>query len=302
MKIDLGSIRKYENLELLAKELVEGFITGLHRSPYHGFSVEFAEHKLYNFGESTKNIDWKVFAKTDRLYTKQYEEETNLRCTILMDTSPSMYYPAPDNDKIRFSIYSAAALSFLMIKQRDAVGLISFADGINYQSPQKSTKIHFNNILEQMNDWLQQVPGKHSKSRVAESIHQIADSIHKRSLVIIFTDMFQQNENLNEVFEALMHLKHNKHEVLLFHVNDHASERNFEFSNKPHRFEDLESGETILLTPSEIKVDFQKRMDTFYQDIKLGCGKLKIDFIEADINQPFDKILGAYLIKRKKMM
>jgi uncharacterized protein (DUF58 family) len=297
---NLSTLKKFENLELLAKELVEGFITGLHRSPYHGFSVEFAEHKLYNYGESTKGIDWKVFARTDRLYTKQYEEETNLRCTILMDTSNSMYYPKPGNDKITFSVYAAAALSLLLVKQRDAVGLITYDEKIQLQSELKSTRIHLNNLLKLYDQVLHSEQSKHLTS-TASCLHQIADKLHKRSLVIIFTDMFQQQENLQDIFGALQHLKHNKHEILLFHVSDYATERDFEFEDRPYRLVDLESNETMTLQPHQVKETYRKHMFEYYENIKMGCGKLKIDFIEADIKDPFDKILGAYLIKRRKM-
>jgi uncharacterized protein (DUF58 family) len=301
MKLDLTAVKQFENLELLAKELVEGFITGLHRSPYHGFSVEFAEHKLYNYGESTKNIDWKVFARTDRLYTKQYEEETNLRCSILVDTSRSMYYPAPDADKIKFSLYSAAALCFLMIKQRDAVGMVSFTDGILHQTPQKSTRIHLDFLLKTIDEWLETEPGDIHKTNIAESIHLIANKLHRRSLVIIFTDMFQQGISLDETFQALQHLKHNKHEVLLFHVTDHKTEKDFEFADRPYRFVDKETRESITLMPSQVKEKYREKMSDLYEQIKLGCGNLKIDLIEVDSRDTFDKILGSYLIKRRKM-
>ncbi len=301
MGLDLATIKKFESLEFLAKELVEGFITGLHRSPYHGFSVEFAEHKLYNYGESIKNIDWKVFARTDRLYTKQYEEETNLRCTILVDTSASMYYPKPDLDKIRFSIYAAAALCFLMIRQRDAVGIVSFANEILQQSPQKSTRLHLNQLLQTLDEWLKNPNPDKQVSNIAENIHLIADKIQKRSLVIIFTDMFQQKNSSQDIFESLQHLKHNKHEVLLFHVTDQDTERNFNFKDRPYKFVDTETKETITLTPSFIKDQYLATMTDFYKEIKLTCGQLKIDLIDVNTRDDFDKVLGAYLIKRKKM-
>jgi uncharacterized protein (DUF58 family) len=298
--LDLSQVRKFQNIELLAKELVEGFITGLHRSPYHGFSVEFAEHKLYNYGESIKAIDWKVFARTDQLYTKQYEEETNLRASILIDTSSSMYYPQPGFDKIRFSVYAAAALSTLMVRQRDAVGLIGYNDDIDLQTQQKSTPIHLNNVYQTLDNLLKHSPDK-SSTRTAECLHKIADKIHKRSLVVLFTDMFQQTEDLESVFAAIQHLKHNKHEILLFHVTDQSTEKRLEFEDRPYRFIDPETDETITLQPHEIKESFQREMDDFYEKVKLGCGKLKIDMIEVDTKDPFDKVLGAYLIKRKKM-
>ena len=301
MALNLKEIRQFENLELLAKELVEGFITGLHRSPYHGFSVEFAEHKLYNFGESTRNIDWKVYARTDRLYTKQYEEETNLRCSILLDVSSSMYYPQPGRDKIRFSVYAAAALSYLMIKQRDAVGLVPFSDQIQEQTQQRSTRTHFNAIMKSLDTWVNRDIPEKNQSNIAETIHLIADQIHKRSLVVIFTDMFQQVDSVQSIFEALQHLKHNKHEVLLFHTSDKKTEKDFEFEDRPYKFIDMETNQSVTLNPSAVKSEYTKQMEKFYEEIKLGCGKLKIDLVEVDTNDPFGKILGASPIKRKRL-
>ncbi|MBV6646448.1 MAG: DUF58 domain-containing protein [Cyclobacteriaceae bacterium] len=299
--LDLASVKQFENLELLARQLVEGFITGLHKSPYHGFSVEFAEHKLYNYGESTRHVDWKLFARTDRLYTKQYEEETNLRANIVIDTSSSMYYPLPGKDKIKFSIFSAAALSYLLITQRDAVGLTAFSSDIDVQTVQRSTKTHLSFLLKELHKWLDQPAGESSSTRIDEVLHHVADKIPRRSLVIIFSDLFQQATNLDRVFEALQHLKHNKHEVLLFHVTDHHSERLFDFQDRPYQFIDLETNQSVKVNPALIKERYQEKMSDFYREIKLGCGKLKIDFIEVDSSDPFDKILGAYLIKRKKM-
>ena len=301
MSIDLSSIKKFENLELLAKELVEGFITGLHRSPYHGFSVEFADHKHYNFGESTRNIDWKVFAKTDQLYIKQYEEETNLRCTIVLDISKSMYYPKPNFDKIKFSICAAAAISYLMISQRDAVGLIGFAEKISLITPQKSTKYHLNQLLIQLSKWMDEQLTHDLGSDISQSLHLIADKINKRSLVMIFTDMFQGNESMESIFTALQHLKHNKHEVLLFHVSDQHTERDFNFDDRPYVFKDSETGKKIKVSPSFMKASYRQKMNDFYTNMRLACGQLKIDFIEVNTTDPFDKVLSSYLVKRKKM-
>ncbi|MEQ8473074.1 MAG: DUF58 domain-containing protein [Marinoscillum sp.] len=299
MDIRLADIKQFENLDLLAKQLVEGFITGLHKSPYHGFSVEFAEHKLYNFGESTRHVDWKVYARTDRLYTKQFEEETNLRAHILLDISNSMHYPKPGNDKLKFSVLCAAALSYLLTSQRDAVGLTTFSDEIVYQSPLKSTRTHLNQLLTHLRGLLD-VDGE-SATNVAHVLHQIAQKIHKRSLVIIFSDMFQRSNDLDEIFGALQHLKHNKHEVLIFHVTDHATELEFEFDDRPHRFVDLETNEMVKLNPRDIKDAYKAHMNKLYHDLKIRCGTYKIDMIEANISDSFEKILGAYLIKRKRM-
>ena len=299
MDVRLADIRQFGKLDLLAKQLVEGFITGLHKSPYHGFSVEFAEHKLYNFGASTRHVDWKVYARTDRLYTKQFEEETNLRAQILLDVSKSMYYPSPGFEKLKFSVLCAAALAYLLTSQRDAVGLTTFADKILYQSPLKSTKTHLSQLTQTLSAQLDAV-GEGSTD-VASVLHRIADKIHKRSLVIIFSDMFHKTNDLEEIFSALQHLKHNRHEVLIFHVTDHKTELDFDFNDRPYRFIDLETNETIKLNPREVKHYYKDQMSRMYNDLKIRCGTYKIDLIEADIAEPFSKVLGAYLIKRKRM-
>lgn len=297
--IDLLQAAKYKNLELLAKQMVEGFITGLHRSPYHGFSVEFAEHKIYNTGESTRHIDWKVFAKTDRLYTKRYEEETNLRCQILLDVSSSMYYPAATKGKITFSIVAAAALCYMLQKQRDAVGIIAFDEDITLQTPIKSTATHIHKLFVTLEQLLNTVPQKRATAE-AKILHQVAEAIHKRSLVVIFSDMFD-SENEEALFSALKHLKYNHHEVLVFHVYDGLTERKFEFENRPHEFIDLETGEKLKLKPLEIKAMFEKEVNDYYHRLKIKCGTYKIDFIDADINKGLDQILLPYLVKRAKM-
>lgn len=300
LEIDINKLNEFANIELLAKQLVEGFITGLHKSPYHGFSVEFAEHRLYNFGESTRHVDWKVFAKTDRLYTKRYEEETNLRCHIVLDTSSSMYYPQPGNAKIKFSILATAAIAFLLQKQRDAVGFFSFSDKIEYQSEIKSTASHISNILIK----LQQIfdaQGQEKKTNVADILHEIAGKIHKRSLVIIFSDMLQQDANQDAIFSGLQHLKHNRHEVLLFHVHDKSTEVDFDFEDRPYQFHDLETGQVLKLTPTALKSSYQQKMKVRFHELSLKCAQLKIDFIEADVKDDFNKILSAYLVKRSKM-
>jgi uncharacterized protein (DUF58 family) len=298
--LDLAKIREYGNIEFLAKQLVEGFITGLHKSPFHGFSVEFAEHRLYNNGESTRYIDWKVYAKTDRVYVKRYEEETNLRCHLLLDTSSSMYYPEKTNGKITFSTMAAGALAYALQKQRDAVSLITFSDEIEIQTPIKSTASHIHKIFLDLSMLLQK-PKPQKKTTVVETLHEIAEKIHKRSLVIIFSDMFDDINNSERLFSAMQHLRHNLHEVLLFHVTDRNTEEEFNFEERPYEFVDLESGEKVRLQPSQVKEQYQASIKAFYHDLKLKCGQYKIDFIEADIAQGFDQILSAFLVKRGKM-
>ena len=298
--IPLSQVREFGNIELLARQLVEGFITGLHKSPYHGFSVEFAEHRLYNNGESTRHIDWKVYAKTDRLYTKRYEEETNLRCQLVVDNSSSMYYPEADKGKITFSTMAAAALAFLLQKQRDAVGLTVFSEDIEQQTPVKSTSSHIHKLLLMLEELLQEQSSQR-KTSVAQVLHQVAEKIHKRSLVVIFSDMFENQEKEEPLFSALQHLKHNRHEVLLFHVTDHKTELNFDFEERPYEFVDIESGEKLKLQPSQVRDTYQQRMQQYYHDLKIRCGQAKIDFIEADINRGFEQILRSYLVKRASM-
>jgi uncharacterized protein (DUF58 family) len=298
--IDFQKVRQYANIELLAKQMVEGFITGLHKSPYHGFSVEFAEHRLYNNGESTRHVDWKVYAKTDRLYTKRYEEETNLRCQILIDNSSSMFYPQENMGKISFSIFAAACLSYMLQKQRDAVGITTFSNEIEWQSPIKSTSLHIHNLFVQLQRMIEQ-KSVQKKTAAASIIHQIADKIHRRSLIVIFSDMFENVQKTDDIFAALNHLKHNQHEVLLFHVVDKKTESDFNFSDRPHEFIDLETGEKLKVQPSQIREIYkQKTAELFYQ-LKLKCGQFGIDFIEADIGKDIDQILLPYLIKRSKM-
>lgn len=295
-------IKQTGSLELLARQLVEGFITGLHKSPYHGFSVEFAEHRLYNEGESTRHIDWKVYARTDRLFTKQYEEETNLRCLIAIDTSLSMYYPAESNAKLSFSIRATAALAYLLNKQRDAVGLCLFSNAIETLTPVKSSPAHLDKLLTSLDNLLRQkAPAGTARTDVAQVLHEVAEKIHKRSLVIIFSDMFDSNQQPDEIFKALQHLKHNKHEVIVFHVMDNDTELQFNFEDRPMEFIDLESGEKIRLNPGDVRESYRKESSHFHEALKLRCNQYKIDFVEADVKDDISVILQTYLIKRTRM-
>ena len=302
MQIDRSQIEPFKNLEFLAKKVVEGFITGMHKSPFHGFSVEFAEHRLYNKGESTRHIDWKLFGRTDKLFLKRYEEETNLRCQLIIDTSSSMRFPDDQVDnKLKFSIYSAAALCELLKQQRDAFGLTLFDSEITKHIPSKGSPLHQKLILNTLQDTLELSEQKKTTS-AANTINQIAEIIHQRSLVIIFSDMFETNSENEELFSALQHLKYKKHEVVLFHVVDKSKEIDFEFENKPYHFIDLESGEEIKLNPNQIKEQYKTAIQSFSEELRIKCGHYKIDLIEADIKQGFNKILYTYLVKRSKML
>ena len=304
--IERFSVKDLQNLELIARQVVEGFIIGLHKSPFHGFSVEFAEHRLYNQGESTRNIDWKVYARTDRMFTKRFEEETNLRCHIVMDVSSSMYFPeldgSPDGplNKVKWSTLATASLMLLLRKQRDAFGLSIFDDQIRQHTPARSSTSHYKLLLT----YLERSVADANKDRgteAAQALHQIADSIHKRSMIVIFSDMFDRVEDPDHLFAALQHLKHNKHEVLLFHVVDRAKELDFAFENRPYLFIDVESGERVKVQPHEVKDIYTKRLQAFKEKLKLKCLQYKIDLVEADIAEGFNPVLQSYLVKRSKM-
>ncbi len=298
MALDIGKIKEYGSIEFLAKQLVEGFITGHHKSPFHGFSVEFAEHRLYNTGESTRHIDWRVFGKTDKLFVKKYDEETNLRCHLLLDVSSSMYFPEKGTNKIQFATLAAGCLAYLLQKQRDAVGLTSFADTIEIETPIKTTSAHIYSIFRQL-DEIQALPNQGKRSNIAQVLHLIAEKAHSRSLIVIFTDMLESKDKREALFSSLQHLRHKKHEILLFHVFDKKLEFNFEFENRPYQFKDMETGEIVKLQPNDIKEAYQKEIKNYFEEIKLKCLQYRINFIEVDINEGFDQIMQGFLLSRK---
>lgn len=289
------------NLEILANQVVEGFITGLHKSPFHGFSVEFAEHRLYNTGESVKNIDWKLFGRTDKLFTKRFEEETNLRCQLVIDASSSMYYPEGETNKLRFSVYCAAALINLLKRQRDAFGLSVFADQVLLSTPAKSTTPHQRFLYFELEKLMADRP-KQKTTAIVNALHEIAENIHKRSMVVIFSDMMESKEEEDDLFSALQHLKHNKHEVILFNVTDKRHEQDFRFENRPYLFVDIENGEEIKVQPGQVKEQYLKAMNDFKHNLMLKCAQYRIDFVDADMNEGFYPVLNSYLVKRNKMM
>jgi len=300
---DNKDLRQVDTLELLAKQVVEGFIIGLHKSPFHGFSVEFAEHRLYNPGESTKDIDWKVYARSDKMFVKKFEEETNLRCQIVIDTSSSMYFPEGDRkvpNKLEFSAMAGASLMNLLKKQRDAFGLSLFDDVLQEHTRCKSSTTHYRLLLTYLDKLINdKTPQK--QTAAAKALHQIADSIHKRSLVVIFSDMFDDAEQSELLFSALQHLRHAKHEVVLFHVVDKKHEIDFEYENRPYLFVDMESGEEVKLQANHVKEHYTSRVKAYKDDLKMKCLQYKVDYVEADINAGFHPILQSYLVKRSKM-
>lgn len=301
-KINIEKLKEIENLDLIAKNVVEGFITGLHKSPFHGFSVEFAEHRLYNTGESTKHVDWKLFGRTEKLFVKRYEEETNLRCHLVIDTSSSMYFPKDSSvNKLQFSIYAAAALIQLLKKQRDAFGMSLFSEQVDLHTAAKSSTRHQHFLTSQLENLIN-APLENQNTSAAECLHEIAERVHRRSLVIMFSDMLENVENQEKVFEALQHLKHNKNEVLLFHVLDKKKELAFDFENRPYQFVDIETGKELKLHPNEVKNTYIEKMKGLKRELELKCGQYGIDFIEANIEDGFNTVLLNYLLKRKKML
>ncbi len=304
--LDVYDLKQIEHLEFLAKKVVEGFIIGLHKSPFHGFSVEFAEHRLYNQGESTKNLDWKVYARTDKLFVKKYEEETNLRCQIVVDASSSMYFPKDlkvknlSINKFQFSALAAASLMNLLKKQRDAFGLSLFDNRLNVHTAARSSSTHYKLLMSYLESLLQKQELNKS-TNTADVLHEIADRIHKRSLVVLFSDFFDNNENQEELFAALQHLNYNKHEVVVFHVFDKMLELDFEFDNRPHLFVDMESGQEIRLQSNALKEAYVDKIAKRQEEIIQKCLKYKIDYVPTNIRDGFYPVLRNYLVKRAKI-
>lgn len=300
---ELNNTSGFQNLDLLARQVVEGFITGMHKSPFHGFSVEFAEHRLYNKGESTRHIDWKLFAKTEKLFVKRYEEETNLRCHIIIDNSASMHYPEKQKEstnKIEFSVIATAALLEILKRQRDAFGLSIYSNKTDYYAPAKGNEKHRRMLLHQ----LEKISFNNSISttNTYQALHQIAEKIHRRSLIFLFTDMLQADKNEAELFAALRHLKYNKHEVVLFHTFDGKHELDFAFENSPKKFIDVETGEKINLFADNIKASYQKQMKKYFKELKLKCLQYKIDYVPVDITKGYEQILLTYFISRNNFL
>ncbi len=306
-KIDIQEIQRYSKLELIAKQIVEGFVTGLHKSPFHGFSVEFAEHRIYNPGESTRHIDWKLYGRTEKLFIKRYEEETNLRCHMVIDGSSSMYFPEIDYEnsgaynKIKFSVYATAAIMNLMKKQRDAVGLSVFSDKLDVHTPDKSSVMHHKRLTNELESLINN-PKINTKTSTIKALHTIAESVHKRSLIILFSDMMENVAQQEELFEALQHLKYNKNEVILFYTVDKEKELDFKFENRPYQFIDLETGDEVKVHPNDVREKYIEEITKRAERLKLRCLQFGIELVEVDVNQGFNSILETYLVKRKKMM
>nr|WP_256470458.1 DUF58 domain-containing protein [Robiginitalea marina] len=305
MQSELHKAPLFENLPLLVKQVVEGYISGIHKSPFHGYSAEFAEHKIYNPGESTKHIDWKLFARTDKLYTKKYEEETNLRCHLIVDNSASMYYPPVKRldldhlNKIGFAVLAAGALMQLLKKQRDAVGLSVFSDAYQYYAPEKGSERHYQMLMGALGEVALQPPDRKGTA-LHTYLHLIAEKLKRRSLVVLFTDMLQTEVDDERLFEALRHLKYNKHEVLLFHLTDRKTELDFAFENTPRRFTDVETGQRIDLYPENVRESYQQALQEYLHALRLVCGRYNIKYLQVDVAEPFARVMNAFMVERQR--
>ena len=296
----LEAVKGYEDLQLVAKKLIEGFITGLHKSPYHGFSVEYSEHRAYNYGEPIRHIDWRAYTRTEKFYVKRYEEETNLRAYFLLDVSSSMYYPAPDFDKMRFSVWAAAALLHLLHRQRDAVGAFSFSEAIVGQVEAKTSGVHLPSVFSFLHKLLSPPPAPR-KTALPEVLHQVARRIPGRSMVILFTDLCQHDEPVQALSLALEHCRHCAHEVLIFHITHEKTEKDLQLENRPYFFHPLEGGRRLRLNPLDVQKDYQKKMKVRLHEVQNVCGAAGASFLPADVGDSFEKVFLACLARRAKM-
>lgn len=300
----------FTSLELLASQVVEGFLTGLNRSPFHGFSVEFAEHRQYNQGESVRHVDWKLYGRTDRLFVKKFQEETNLRCHILIDASSSMLFPVMSRidmnhlNKLAFSVCASAALMNLLVRQRDAVGFHFFSSSENFQTEVRSSRSYLKYQLGELEKRFRTSifnPQTGVGSDIVATLHQAAEQIHKRSLIILFSDMFDGQEDMNSMFDALQHLKYHQNEVLLFHVTRKSQEQDLAFAEKHCCFIDMETGKELRLNPSEVKDLYRERYGAYLDSLKMKCAQYGIDFIDADVDDGFVPVLQQYMLKRSRI-
>ncbi|HNR54614.1 MAG TPA: DUF58 domain-containing protein [Flavobacteriales bacterium] len=306
MPIEQNALQALSQLEFHSRQVVEGFLAGLHKSPFHGFSVEFAEHRAYNQGESTRHIDWKLFARTDKLFVKRYEEETNLRCQLVLDASSSMYYPDEvakgGFNKVQFAVHAAAAFIQLLRKQRDAVGLTTFSDHVLVKEEARSNAVHLRHLMQHLESLLgAEAPARGQRTSVVEALHDIAQRAHRRSLVVILSDMLDGADREAEVFDALQHLRFNKHDIILFHIVDRRHELELDIADRPYTFVDVETGEQVKAHPAEVREAYRRSMAERWHRLKLKCGQYRIDLVEADIHAGFEPVLLQFLTKRARM-
>jgi len=293
-------------LDVLARHIVEGSLTGLHRSPFHGFSSEFSEHKMYTPGEPVKFIDWKVYAKTDKLYLKKFDEETNMRVRLVVDASSSMYFPLPEVfdlenlNKIGYAAVASAVLNEIFRRQRDAVGLSVFAEDIITDLPEKTNMLHRQHIWGILENLLVS-PDRARTTRSAGSLHEIAARIKRRTFSVVFTDLWTGEENPNDMIEALRHLRYKSSELLVFHLRDRQHEALFQYPDRPYRFKDAETGEILQIYPGEIRENYRRAYRAHIERFRDAFYKYDIDYWPVDTGAPYGEIISAYLQKRLRM-
>ena len=299
--LDPVMVSRLKNMELRARLVVEGFITGLHKSPNHGFSVEFAEHRPYNMGDELRLVDWKVFGRTDRHYVKQYEEETNLRHYVVLDTSPSMRYRyAGELTKLEYGAYLAAALHYLMVKQRDATSLIAYDEQVHTLMRPKSTMQYLRQLLTRLDELATLAPDDR-RTDTASALHEVAERIARRSLVVVISDLFDNVDTQDAIVRALRHLRHRKHEVIVFRILESATERMLHFPDVPLVLRDMESGEELSLHPAQLRRRFMEAVRADSEQFRRRCLEHNIDFVELDTGTHYGTALLAYLNKRRRL-
>jgi len=298
--------RRVPRLDFLARSIVEGYLTGLHRSPFHGYSAEFAEHKMYAPGEPIRFIDWKVYAKTGKFFIKKFDEETNMQVQFILDASPSMYYPQVEPydldrlNKIGFSVVAVAALCEILRRQRDAVGLSVFDEQLQLSTAAKTNTLHRQRILAELEKFWSRTPGRQGTA-LARNLHLIAEQLRRRSVAVLFTDFWATGTTMDAWIESLKHLRYKTAELLFFHVSDAETEDLFRFPDRPLRFRDLETGQSLNLYPSEIRAHYVRRRREMQQRLRDAAYRYDFDYYPVDVRTPFDEVLSAYLQKRLRM-
>ncbi len=294
------------NLELLAIQIVEGSLTGLHRSPFHGYSAEFREHKMYAPGESVKFIDWKVYAKTEKLYIKKFDEETNMRVRLIIDASSSMYYPETETfdldrlNKIGFSVVASAVLTEILRRQRDAVGLSVYCKELMISLPEKTNTLHRKTVLGTLEKLLSQ-PGRGRETDPVKNLHFIAENLKRRSLSVLFSDLWMNDNNPAPLIDALKHLRYKSSELIVFHVLNKKAEADFIFPDRPTRFVDAETGDELNIYPGEIKRGYIRQFQRYIEQIREAFYKYNIDYYPVHTETPYRDIIASYLQKRLRM-
>ena len=289
--LDPESLARIAKMELVAQQAVEGFLSGKHPSPYFGSSVEYADHRPYTIGDEISDIDWKLLAKTDKYYVKLFEEQTNLRCTIVLDTSRSMQFTSGPMTKLDYGAHLAAALAYLMLRQNDAVGLALFDHEVRHFMPARATGSHFGHLVKLMEE-----ARAHSETRIGKVLHELAGRLRRRGLVVIISDLL---DDLDAITNGIAHFRYRHHEVILFHVMD-PDELSFPYE-RLSRFKDQEGTAMIVANPRTVRSRYLERVEKFLKQIKVGCLELGASYQLAQTNTPYDQMLSRYLEQRARL-